>query len=87
MLLAVFCQHRKINELRRALVGVPASRVQLKHLREDCTKALSSTVNATQVEADLDPLWAGTVNVTISLKCEVCLEKSEVLWVQQERVM
>lgn len=50
-------------------------------------KALGSTVNATQVEAGLDPFWAGTVNVTISLKCEVCLEKSEVLWVQQERVM
>ena len=50
-------------------------------------KALNSAVNATQVEAGLDPFWVGTVNVTISLKCEVCLEKSEVLWVQQERVM
>ena len=50
-------------------------------------KALSSMVNATQVEADLDPFWVGTVNVTISLRCEGCLEKSEVLWVQKERVM
>ena len=50
-------------------------------------KALNSMVNSTQVEADLDPFSVGTVNVTISLRCEGCLENSEVLWVQRERLM
>lgn len=51
-------------------------------------KVLNSMVNVTQVEEDLDPPWAGIVNVAASLKyLQSVLKKSEVVWAQRERVM